>query len=169
MSNLEELQGRILAAMDRIGSGLDGLVPAPAPGESPEELKQLLADERTANAQLEERVKALHRRQETLEAELAEARATPAGPGAEVTRAMADMEEAVARLRAVNARLRENNRLLREARGGAEPEALNESMAAELEALRADHAAAGAEAETILAALGALVETPATAATEGDA
>ncbi|PJE26905.1 hypothetical protein SAMN06297129_3087 [Pseudooceanicola antarcticus] len=169
MSNLEELQGRILAAMDRIGSGLEGLVPAPAPGESPEELKQLLEDERTANAQLEERVKALHRRQEALEAELVEARAAPAaGPREDVTRAMADMEEAVSRLRAVNTRLRENNRLLREAKGGADSDVLNESMAAELDALRADHAAAGAEAETILAALGALVDEPAPA-TEGEA
>ncbi|WP_010138280.1 hypothetical protein [Oceanicola sp. S124] len=160
MSNLDDLQGRILAAMDRIGAGLDGLVAAPAPGESAEELKQQLADERTANAQLEERVKALHLRQDELEAELAAAREAPPpdAPAPEMTRAMADMEEAVARLRAVNARLRDNNRLLRDAQGAAGAEVLNESLAAELEALRADHAAAGAEAETILAALSALVE-----------
>ncbi|MBR9766132.1 MAG: hypothetical protein GYB53_22120 [Rhodobacteraceae bacterium] len=161
MSNLEDLQGRILAAMDRIGDGLEGLVPAPAPGESAAELRQQLDEERTANAQLEERVKALHRRQEELEAALDAAQGTPTGPDPEVTRAMAGMEEALARLRAVNTRLRENNRLLREAgAGGADAEAVNESMAAELEALRADHAAAGAEAETILTALSALVDAP---------
>lgn len=166
MSNLEDLQGRILAAMDRIGYSLERLEPArpaPAEGESAEELGQLLAEERTANAQLEERLRALHDRQDALEAELAEARAeaiaaaVPAQPSAEVTGAMAVMEAELERLRAVNDRLRDNNRLLREANGAAGAELLEEGMAAELEALRADHAAARAEAGTILAALEALV------------
>lgn len=164
MSNLEDLQGRILYAMERIGAGLDRLEPvrpAEAEGQSPEALQRALEDERTANAQLEERVKALHRRQEELEQALAAAEAAPqpsGEPDPQVAEAMIQMDEDMSRLRAANAALRENNRLLREAQGVATSEQLNEALAAELEALRADHAAAEAEAATIKAALVAMIE-----------
>ncbi|MBY5970990.1 hypothetical protein KUV28_01465 [Ferrimonas balearica] len=164
MSNLEDLQGRILYAMERIGAGLDRLEPArpaEAEGETPEALQRALEDERTANAQLEERVKALHRRQEELEQALAAAEAAPQAsgePDPQVAEAMIQMDEDMSRLRAANAALRENNRLLREAQGAATTEQLNEALAAELEALRADHAAAEAEAATIKAALVAMIE-----------
>lgn len=162
MSNLDNLQGRILAAMERIGAGVEGLA-APAPvaswpeGESPEELRQQLEDERTVTAQLDERVKALHLRLEEMEAALAEAAQAPRGPDPEVAGALARMDEDMARLRAANAALRDNNRLLREAQGKASYELMNAALATELEALRADHAAAQGEAATILAALTTLV------------
>ena len=63
MSDISELQARIANALDRIGTGLDALGrPAPDTGEEPAEMTALraqLEDERTANAQLEERVRTI--------------------------------------------------------------------------------------------------------------
>ncbi|KAA2317355.1 hypothetical protein DL237_06075 [Pseudooceanicola sediminis] len=176
MSNLEDLQGRILAAMERIGAGLDGLEPvreAPepaAPGESVEDLMQALEDERYVSAQLEERVRALHERQDELEAELETARNAPAvlpvdDTAAEVIAALGQMENEINKLRAVNAHLRENNRAMRDvlaSGAGVEADLLSASVEAEVEALRADHAAAQAQAEAILAALAPFVAEPET-------
>ncbi|QOL79838.1 hypothetical protein [Pseudooceanicola spongiae] len=176
MSNLEDLQGRILAAMERIGAGLDGLEPvkeAPppaAPGESAEELMQALEDERYVSAQLEERVRALHERQDQLEAELEAARNAPAvlpedDTAAEVIAALGQMETEINKLRAVNAHLRENNRAMRDvlaSGSGADVELLTTSVEAEMDALRADHAAAQAQAEAILAALAPFIAEPET-------
>lgn len=167
MSNLEELQGRILVAMDRIDTGLEGLEarrPAPPAGESPDELKRQLEEERTSRAALAAEVEALKARQAELEAELDAARdaaAAPApapDPGADLAETMTRLEAEIGRMRAVNARLRDNNRLLREAQGEAAADTMNEGLAAELEALRAEQSAAGAEAATVLAALTALIE-----------
>lgn len=69
MTQIEELQGRILAAMERISAGVGKLEQARE--EAKEEarvaadtsdLEQALDEEKTANAQLEERVKTLHSR-----------------------------------------------------------------------------------------------------------
>ncbi len=69
MTQIEELQGRILAAMERISAGVGKMEQARA--EAKEEarvaadtsdLEQALDEEKTANAQLEERVKTLHSR-----------------------------------------------------------------------------------------------------------
>ena len=59
MSEIAELERRIKEAMDRIGTGLDGLGKA---GDSAvtQELTDALEAEKMANAQLEERVKALN-------------------------------------------------------------------------------------------------------------
>lgn len=61
MSELEELQGRIAAAMERIGAGLGALEAAQPEGAegAGEDLAQALDEERIANAQLEERLKKL--------------------------------------------------------------------------------------------------------------
>ena len=67
MSDIEELQGRIVAAMQRIRSGLDGLEPAvevPDPAVA-EALEASLQEERLANAQLQERIASLRARHET--------------------------------------------------------------------------------------------------------
>ncbi|MCA0926902.1 hypothetical protein [Ruegeria profundi] len=91
MSQIEELQRRIVAAMDRIGAGVDTLLDASldasldtAPAESggDDALRAALEDERIANAQLEERLKALKERHEqeadAMRAELESLRTTPA-------------------------------------------------------------------------------------------
>ncbi|WP_435231592.1 hypothetical protein ACMAZE_07955 [Pseudopelagicola sp. nBUS_20] len=79
MSDISDLENRISAAMDRISRGLEALEGATSTENfdvsEAEKLKQSLADERLAGAQLEERVKSLSEKQETLEANLANAKA----------------------------------------------------------------------------------------------
>lgn len=58
MSEIEELQGRIAAAMDRIGAGIGALSATPEATDDGD-LTQELEEERLANAQLEERLKKL--------------------------------------------------------------------------------------------------------------
>ncbi|CUJ96475.1 chromosome segregation protein [Ruegeria denitrificans] len=65
MSQIEELHRRIVAAMDRIGTGVDALRDtAPVGGGADDTLRAALDDERVANAQLEERLKSLKERHE---------------------------------------------------------------------------------------------------------
>lgn len=65
MSQIEELQRRIVAAMERIGTGVDALRDAaPAGGGEDTALRVALEDERVANAQLEERLISLKERHE---------------------------------------------------------------------------------------------------------
>lgn len=75
MSDISDLENRISAAMDRIGRGLEALGQAPeGDGEDNadvERLERALEDEKLAGQQLEERVRALTGKLETLETELA--------------------------------------------------------------------------------------------------
>lgn len=66
MSQIEELQRRIVAAMDRIGSGIATMAEVGA-GNSGEDdtLRVALDDERVANAQLEERLRSLKERHDS--------------------------------------------------------------------------------------------------------
>ncbi|MEP1969461.1 MAG: hypothetical protein ABJJ01_07485, partial [Marinomonas sp.] len=87
MSEISDLENRISAAMDRIGRGLETVANAPVSGgeagEDAERLERALEDEKLAGAQLEERVRALSERVETLETELSSANAaTEAAQGA---------------------------------------------------------------------------------------
>lgn len=159
MSDLAELERRITAALDRIGQGVEALSAAPATAPAPAddgrmaELEKALDEERTVNAQLEERVKAIKERQENTVDTLAEE--------VERLREMLEEEEAsVARLRKMNGELRTNNDALRDAisAGVAEPHLVNKSMMAELEALRAAQAADRAELDAVLGELGPLVD-----------
>ena len=172
MSELPQLQSRILAALDRIGSGLDGISQAaPAPEAAPAidtsgleaqvaDLTSKLDEEQTANAQLEERVKLLKERQDGKMAELES--------NVEAGRARASrMDRELQRLRQVNAELRDNNSKLREAltEGVSEPHLVNKAMLAELEALRANRAADAAEMDAILQELTPIIEREAADAT----
>lgn len=157
MSDLAELERRITAALDRIGQGLETLAaPAATSLEDSDKvigLEAALEDERTANAQLEERVKAIKERQDSTVDTLAE----------EVERMRELLEEeegASARLRKMNDELRSNNDALRAAISAnvAEPHLVNKSMMAELEALRAAQAADRAELDAVLGELGPLVD-----------
>lgn len=74
MKQIEDLQGRILAAMDRIGVGVSALDQARSAAEAKaveaadtSALEQALDEERVANAQLTERVKVLRARTKELE------------------------------------------------------------------------------------------------------
>ncbi|RBI73518.1 hypothetical protein DQW77_08955 [Roseovarius sp. TE539] len=178
MSEIDEMQRRIMAALDRIGQGLDGMVVAAEDNATqedetaPEDLRQLLDDEKLANAQLEERVK--HLRAKLLEAEEASAHTDPpAKPEEAAINAPETLKELDARiqsLRAANDKLRENNRALREANaaGLADADLVKRSMEAELDALRAAQAMDRAEADTVLAELnGVLGDAGETSQAEG--
>ncbi len=155
MTEITELQARITAALDRIGVGLDALsAPAPAPEESAEvaRLSEALEEERTANAQLEDRVRTIKAKQDgNLE--------ILAGEVDRLRGLLAAEEQTVAKLARVNAELRANNTALRDAiaHGVAEPHLVNKSMMAELDALRSAREADRAELDAVLGELNALV------------
>lgn len=156
MTQITDLQARITAALDRIGQGLEALErPAEADAGQADEIARLnnaLEDERTANAQLEERVRAIKEKQDSAVETLA----------SEVDRLRALLEEeeaAVSRLGRVNAELRANSAALREAmaQGLAEPHLVNKAMMAELEALRAAQGADRAELDAVLGEIAPLI------------
>lgn len=155
MSELSELEGRITAALERVGRGVEALSKQPeAPAADEAEatrLKEALEAEKTANDQLEERLRAVHGK---LEGELASL-------GARASAAEAEVE----RLRAVNAKLRQTNRALRaaNAEGLGDASLINGAMAAELEALRALRDSDRAELDGLIAELTPLTEESANA------
>ncbi|GAW36742.1 hypothetical protein RA2_03817 [Roseovarius sp. A-2] len=153
MSQIDELQARITAALDRITKGLEGREAA-GDATDVDKLRQDVEDEKLANAQLEERVRALHERLAARDAELEAARGAQAD---NLRRLDADLQS----LRKANQQLRDNNQALREAHqaGIAEPHLINKSMLAELEGLRAVRAADRDEVEAVLAELGQVIAT----------
>ena len=95
MNQIEDLQGRILAAMERIGSGVDTLEAAKASAEAraveaadTSALEDALEEVRIANAQLTERVKVLRARQKELEAQAGDGPAAAGGENSEDIAAM---------------------------------------------------------------------------------
>lgn len=172
MSELPQLETRITAALERIRSGLDGMAaPAAVPDATPQvdttalsaqvdELTAKLDEEKTANAQLEERVKLLKERQD---GKLAELESNVDAGRARSSR----MDRELQRLRQVNAELRDINSQLREAlsEGVSEPHLVNKAMLAELEALRATRSADAAEMDAILQELTPIIEREAADAT----
>lgn len=168
MSELPELESRIMAALERIKTGVAAQPPA-APADNVDtsafeaqvtELTNKLDEEKTANAQLEERVKLLKERQD---GKLAELESNVDAGRARSSR----MDRELQRLRQVNAELRDINGQLREAlsEGVSEPHLVNKAMLAELEALRATRAADAAEMDAILEELTPIIEREAADAT----
>ena len=145
MSDLSTLESRITAAMERIRAGVASGGGAASDGGA---LAAQLDEERMANAQLEERVKALKSTQDGTLAKLEAKTAAQAGQ-------LEQLETELQRLRAANADMREMSVQLRSAaaRGVAEPELINRAMMAEIEALTAQRGADAAEMEAILGQL----------------
>jgi hypothetical protein len=169
MSDIDAMQSRIMAALDRIGQGLDGLS---AVGDAAEAdgLRQQIDDEKLANAQLEERVKQLGSRAREAEAALAAvdgADSTKADEDAARVKALKRIDGEMQSLRHANQQLRENNAALRaaNANGVAEPHLINKAMMAELDGLRAARAADRAEMDVILTELGQIMSLNADGAT----
>tara|TARA_R110000850_G_scaffold84598_7_gene181649 strand:+ start:909 stop:1433 length:525 start_codon:yes stop_codon:yes gene_type:complete len=162
MSDIEELQRRITAAMDQVAFGLEKLGNGAPAGPDPETLR-LLDEERTANAQLQERVRGLRTKSE---AELSALR-TQLDAG-EARMAQLDIE--LQRVRRANAQLSAACAALRDANaeGVGDAHLINKSMLAELEALRAARAADVAEVSVILASLQPLVDAAGEARPEPD-
>lgn len=162
MSDIVELERRLTAALDRIGLGVaqlskgDTAVAAPAAaddsGAKIAELEAKLAEERSANAQLEERVKALKERQDAQVSDVAQA--------ADATKKqLVRFDRELQKLRQVNAELREINEKLRQVAETqvSEPHLINRAMQAELEALRVTRAADAVEIEAIIGELRPIV------------
>lgn len=155
MTDIAELERRIQYALDRIAKAAERSAErAPmAPDTDTEALRAALEAEHEANARLTERVRAIKDRQDsavtTLERKIARASEQLDVLGLEVQR-----------LRKANQQLAEANESLRETRikDMTDPSAINRSLAAELDALRADRRAELAEIEDVLIALGPLVE-----------
>ena len=165
MNDIAELERRIAYAMERIAKGIEALDRAAPPTATPpaapvadaaaladpdelETLRAQLSEERLANAQLEERVRALRQKQEA-QAEQAEASL------AATRETMTQLDAELSRLRKANEQLQASNAALRAANeaGVGEPHLINKSMLAELESLRAARQADLAEAQAIREAI----------------
>lgn len=154
MEELQEFERRITQALDRIGAGIEALdalqirhpqtegEPA-APADDPEKarLAEALAAERDTNAQLTERIKALHERQLATMAPL-EARV------AELTRQVDEQALELQKAKAATIQLRET------LRAGAAPES---AVASELASLKAARVVELAELDDILRELKPLI------------
>lgn len=184
MTELTDLERRIAEALERIRGGVEGLSAAAGAGASDGELGALRADleeaqaaRAEAEAALEEertRTAALEQRLAEADAALSEAEAgVPAGAGAseaevEALRAKAQrledgIEAAEAELRTLRATLQEvqaaNAELRRSAiTGVTEPDLINRSLAADLEAVQAARKADLRDMDTILRTLEPLLE-----------
>lgn len=156
MSEIDSLQGRITAALDRIGAGVSQLskaAPMDASGDTVDELRVQLDEERTANSQLEERVRVLKDRQDRNIAKLEGRVETQAAT-------LASLDAELQRLRASNAELRDLNAQLRSAAAedASSAELINRATIAEVEALAAQRSADVAEIDAIITELKPLVE-----------
>lgn len=153
MSDITELERRINSALDRIGAGLGHIGGSSGGPAELARLREALETEQSANAQLEERVRAIRDRQEetvgALEAEVGRLREAAARHEAEVQR-----------LKRINSQLRQNNQALREAneQGVGDPHLINKAMLTELDALRASREADRAELDAVLGELKPLLQ-----------
>ncbi len=174
MNEIAELERRIAYAIERISKGVEAMdqakaavVPpapqadAPQPVTAPEDhaaldaLRAELEEERLANAQLEERVRTLKRRQEVQAENLLTEQAV-------AREKLAQLDSELTRLRKANDQLQASNEALRAAQesGISEPHLVNKSMMTELEAMRAARRVDRAEAEAIKVALVPLLRDP---------
>lgn len=153
MTDTNAIEARIKAALERIETAaLRGPADDSGAAEENEALRAALEDERLANAQLTERVKAIRDRQETTVSEL-EAKVE------RLNRTLASREDTMERLRKTNDALRANNAALRAANGQGvgDPDLINAGSEAELVALRAARTADRTEIDDVLGELEALI------------
>lgn len=162
MANPADFERRLTRALDRIARTVAKLQATPAVAPSSPttatepadvtELRAQLVSERAKTAQLTERVNAVKQRQEssfsTLERRLAR-----------MTEQLDLQSLEMLRLKKANTKLIEANRQLREGHEAKviEPSAINRSLLAELEALRAERAADRTELEDVLAEIQPLI------------
>ncbi|MEY8119684.1 hypothetical protein AB9F26_15710 [Falsihalocynthiibacter sp. BN13B15] len=151
MSDIVEYERRITAALTKISERLNA-GGASASTADTSALEAALESERTVNAQLEERVRAIKTKQEEKMAQL-EKRVTTLQSG------YGQLEGDVSRLKGVNEQLRESIHALREANQSnvGEPHLINKSMLVELEALRAVHTSDRHEMDSLLGELNQII------------
>lgn len=170
MSEISDFEARITAALERIGRAVavaeeraeaatEAASDAPAGGiasaEAEAEIARLhdaLEEEKSANSQLEERVKAIHDRQESHVAALEDEVET-------LRRQLMDHDREMQKLRHVNTQLRDNNAALRaaNAEGVGDAGLIDAGLHAEVEALRVARASDVTELDAILTELRAVV------------
>lgn len=157
MQDISELEGRITAALERIGQGVDRLaaIPRPAPpvasppgpssAAADAALRALLEEQKALNAQLQDRLRAKER----------EPKSDLQDKVDRLTQQLDVQGLELQRMRRTNATLRDQLAALRaaQAAGVAEPQLINKSLMAELDSLRAERLAEVAEMDEILAAL----------------
>ncbi|MEM9238498.1 MAG: hypothetical protein AAGB07_00865 [Pseudomonadota bacterium] len=156
MGQIEELQGRIATALDRISQGLDLQANTQVDADEVETLQQALEDERITAQQLEERNKALNDKIAALEADLADAQAQASqAADAGFPDVLEQFGATVAEVRQISQATRDENQTLRDAvaAGTSETDLINSSMTTELSSLRADRALDRAELQAILETL----------------
>lgn len=175
MSEIAELENRLSAAMDRIAAGLTDLSGAPSidASEEIEALKAALEEERTTNAQLEERIKVLSaigtasEAAEDQSAEMAALKEAHArelqalkDAAAEERAAWEGLNQRLVRMRRSNKLMRSNTLALRQAASDMVVDAslINNSLQLELDATKAAQELERAEADVILKTLLPLVE-----------
>lgn len=151
MGQIDELEQRISSALDRIGQGLEAVAQSDETPASSEVMAELDA-ERDANAQLEERLKALRERTSANTVQLEQ----------KVERLQAQLaasEAQTAKLRGLNDRLQHAVEQLRRQNESmvGDPHLVNKAMMAELEALRSARAGDVAEMDAILSEMKPLV------------
>ena len=147
MGQIEELQGRIATALDRISQGLDLQANTQVDVDEVETLQQALEDERVTAQQLEERNKALNDKIAALEADLADAQAQASqAADAGFPDVLEQFGATVAEVRQISQATRDENQTLRDAVAAGTSET-------DLSSLRADRALDRAELQAILETL----------------
>ncbi len=157
MTDIAALEERLTSAMERIAHGLAALAASPPAsagndGVETAALRQALEEEKTANAQLNERVRAIREKQDMMVDQL-EKRVL------RLQDRVATQEAEMGQLRRVNVQLRENSKALREAASGSiDAHFLNKTMLTELDATRAAQSADRSELDAIIAELAPLIQ-----------
>ncbi len=158
MQDIERHEGRLSAALQRIGTALEQLAappaadPASAAGVELGRLSGLLEEARAQNSQLSDRLATLRERHQsglaTLEGRITALTGQIDAQGLEMQR-----------LRTVNVQLREAMRALRDglSAGISDPAQINRALQAEVEALHVTRQIETAELDQLLAALEPLV------------
>ena len=162
MSDIEDLEARIAGALERIRAGVENLSAAPAQAAEPEgeslearveHLTAMLEDEQrnatTAQAKLDAMMLKSGSATEALEARIASLTAELDGLERENTQ----LRDTVNELQGVNATLRDSA-----AAGVTEPDAINQSLMADLKALQTSRASDIRDMESILADLAPILE-----------
>ena len=161
MSDIDKLESRITAALDRIRRGVAEMnataaraaEPVPEVEDETAALRYQLEEEQTVNAQLKERVRVLKERQDSNVAALQKRVETQSAQ-------IAALDGDIQRLRASNADLTDVTAQLRSAAANESvtPELINRAALAEIEALTAQRAADVDEMDAIISELKPLIE-----------
>ena len=188
MSEIADLENRLSAALDRIARGMDAVVAGDQTPETDEvladrveELESELEAERSARALLEDQIQTLSgaaaanngaagkAEVEALKIAHAEELEVLRAAHAAEREAWEGLNSRLVRMRRTTKLMRSSAAAMRQAATAklSDPEAINQSLAAELEALQAEHELERAETDVILKTLQPLLGDPEKDSLEG--